>query len=392
MGDFGKNVGKMYVFRFLLSMHFIAGVLIPFFTEWGGISYAQVMLLQSYFVFAAFVLEVPTGAVADTISRKASLLLSAAVTAAAVVVYASTPHVAAFIVGETLWAAGHALASGASEALLYDSLQAAGRETESKRIFGRFGSMDLMALMVSAPLGGLFASHWGLRSTMLAMAVPFSIACLVVAALDEPPSRAHGHKASYIETLRSGITYFRGNAALRALAFDYVSIGPLIFFVLWAYQPLLTARGVPIAYFGFVHAGMCGAQIVVMNRFEACERIIGSKRRFVVASAVIPAGAFLAIAFTHSVPVLVAMLLLCCGFGLTRHTLFLSYFNKHIASDVRATVLSTMSMLYLVASGVLYPVMGVMVEWSLPRTFFALGMAILVLTGFSQAEESYLSD
>jgi predicted MFS family arabinose efflux permease len=252
--------------------------------------------------------------------------------------------------------------------------------------------MDLLALMVSAPIGGLVASEWGLRAAMLSMAAPFSLACIVAAMLEEPPARGSESATSYAETLKSGISYFRGHAALRALAFDYVSVGPFVFFVIWLYQPLLSALNVPIAYFGFVHAGMCAAQIAVMNRFEAIERLIGSKKRLVTFSSIIPSCTFLALGSMPSPPIAVAMLLLCSGFGLTRHTLFLSYFNKHIPSDVRATVLSTMSMLYLLISGLLYPVMGYLVEWSLQRTFLIVGAAILVLTVFSKAEEAHLLD
>ena len=65
MPRYRANIWKMYLFEFLTSLHFISAVLIPFFADWGGISFTQIMILQSWFVFVTFVAEVPTGVVAD---------------------------------------------------------------------------------------------------------------------------------------------------------------------------------------------------------------------------------------------------------------------------------------------------------------------------------------
>lgn len=42
---YSANIRKMYALRFFLSLHFIGGVLVPFFLVWGGIRYSQIMLL-----------------------------------------------------------------------------------------------------------------------------------------------------------------------------------------------------------------------------------------------------------------------------------------------------------------------------------------------------------
>ena len=38
-----SNIPKIYGFKFLLGLHFIGGVLVPFFTVRGGIRFSQVM-------------------------------------------------------------------------------------------------------------------------------------------------------------------------------------------------------------------------------------------------------------------------------------------------------------------------------------------------------------
>ena len=59
------NLWLMYAYSFMRSFHFIGGVLVPFFLDWGNITFTQVMILNSVYALAIFMLEVPTGAVAD---------------------------------------------------------------------------------------------------------------------------------------------------------------------------------------------------------------------------------------------------------------------------------------------------------------------------------------
>ena len=35
MSDYRANIWKMYIFKFMISLHFIGAVLVPFFTDWG---------------------------------------------------------------------------------------------------------------------------------------------------------------------------------------------------------------------------------------------------------------------------------------------------------------------------------------------------------------------
>jgi fucose permease len=147
MASYKNNIWKMYLFGFLTDIFFISGVLVPFYTMWGKISFTQIMLLQSFFVFSMFALEVPTGVVADKFGRKASLALGALVIVAGTIIYSSYPSFYVFMLGEFLWALGRALISGAEEAIVYDSLKHLKEESSSKKIFARMESISKFGLM-----------------------------------------------------------------------------------------------------------------------------------------------------------------------------------------------------------------------------------------------------
>jgi len=382
----------MYIFKFLCSLHFIAGVLVPFYLDWGNISFTQIMILQSFFVFSIFLLEVPTGAFADRLGRKTSLICAAITVSIGALVYSSFPHFYIFLRGEFVWALGYALLSGADQALVYDSLIILKSEKKSKKIFGRFTSFQLAALMVGAPIGSIIAATYGLRYTMMFMSVPSLFASLTAFTFKEPEPKKKYESKRYMETLLTGVKYFKDHKILKILAFDKISIGALVFFVIWTYQPLLKQLDVPIIYFGFVHAAMMGMEIPFMNNFERLERIFGSKKRYLLWSALIAGITFILLGINMYIPLTVVLLLIVAGFGLSRYVLFQNYMNKYIESDIRATVISTISMIDRVVRAVLYPLVGILVEWSLTYSIMIIGAAIIVCALLSGVEEEHLID
>jgi len=181
-----RGLRRIYLFKFLTSLHFFAGVLIPFFTDWGGISFFEVMVLQAAFMLSIVLLEVPTGAVADFLGRKFSLALGALSLVGAALLYSAYPGFWLFLVAEFVFAGGVALLSGADEAFVYDTLRQAGRENLSKDVLGRYGSIAMLGMLVSPPIGSWIAEDVGVRYSMMAFTIPCLLATFIALTLNEP--------------------------------------------------------------------------------------------------------------------------------------------------------------------------------------------------------------
>jgi MFS family permease len=179
MRTYRANIWKIYIFEFLFGLHFIGEVLVPFYLDWGKVTYTQIMILQSIFVIFAFLLEIPTGAIADHLGRKTSLAFSAITGTIAPLVYASTPNFYIFVVGEFFFALAVAFLSGCDVALTYDSLKEMGLEKEFKKVISRFKSFQIAGLVIAAPIGSLIASKIGLRYSMLFLCFPHFISSLL---------------------------------------------------------------------------------------------------------------------------------------------------------------------------------------------------------------------
>lgn len=367
-------------------------MLVPFFTDWGGLNLTQIMVLQSWFMLWIFVLEVPSGAVADYLGRKHALVLACAVNVTGAIVYGIVPNFFVFLLGEVLWAISAALFSGASEAFIYDTLKDTGKSEKSKEVFARVDSFGLAGVMVSAPLGSVIAVQLGLNAPMLLLVIPFAVACVIGLTFEEPEVTQSPKSRQYTRILKGGVKYFYKNRVLKILALDMIFIASIAYFMIWFYQPMLVQAGVDVAYFGLVHASFVVSQILIMNNYERLENIFGSKKRLISLSAFTTGVMFVIGGLTSSVPIVLLVIILGGGFGLSRRPLFVSYMNKYIPSSERATVLSAISMIRRLALVVVNPWVGLMADWSLSCTLIVLGVLAIVFSLVSRVKEEHLID
>jgi len=293
------NILKLAAVRFLCWMHLMSAVIIPFFREWGRLSFVQIFALQTWFMLMSFLMEVPTGAVADRFGRKVSVACGGFLLAAASALYGTFPELGVFVVAETLFAVAVALISGADEALAYDSLRAQGREAEASRVMARLEAAKLAGILVGALLGAVVASSFGVRWPMLLQAVPMAFSGLLALSLTEPPRSRKEPAAggSYLRLLSGGLHHFRSAPELRALALDQVACATVAWLVIWLYQLQLARVGVPLAAFGVVHAAMGLGQIALLSRIARVEQVVGGKARLAQLTALLPALAMLGLLF-----------------------------------------------------------------------------------------------
>lgn len=180
-----------------------------------GLSATQISTLFIIWSTTAFVLEVPSGAWADTFSRRRLLVLAALLTGAGYAAWVLFPSYAGFAAGFILWGAGSALASGTFEAFAYDELAARGATDRYAGLIGRATSasfvLNLAATALAAPLfaaGGYLLVGWiSVLVCVAQAAVALSLPeATPVATADETLPSEAGVVGRYLAMLRSGIT------------------------------------------------------------------------------------------------------------------------------------------------------------------------------------------
>jgi len=336
-------------------------------------------------------MEIPTGIIADRFGRKYSLAIGGIVISFAVLLYGSVPRFEIFLLGEFLFAIAIAFMSGADDALLYDALKEAGREEDSKKIFGRAKSFEYLAIFISAPLGGIIAAKFGFNAPMLFSCIPFLLAAIIAFLINEPKRyQITSESKRYLNIAKKGILFLRHHKKLRIIAIDGILISAAAYFVIWFYQTLLTRLNVSVAYFGYFHAFLVAVEIIITSNFVRLEKLFGSGKNFLRFGTLTTAATFLLVAILPNIFTVILFLLFAGGFGLTRLELMFVYMNKFIPSEQRATILSSVSMFKRFVLVMFNPLVGFIADKSLTMALFAIGALSLAVLIFSPLREETL--
>src|SRR5215213_11371918 len=123
-----------------------------------GLDLGAVGLVFAVHSAVLILLEVPSGALADTIGRKRVLVVGAALTAASLGIFAVAESVLAFMASVAALAAGRALISGALEAWYVDSLRALDPVAPLAHGLSRGTAAEGVAMALGALSGGALVS------------------------------------------------------------------------------------------------------------------------------------------------------------------------------------------------------------------------------------------
>ena len=395
------NIYKAYLFQFILGIHTVRAVYYIYMTEWGGLTFFEQMILQSYFWLMIFVLEIPSGAIADYLGRKKALMFSALTVVLAAFTYSITPFIFLFYIAETLWAFSISLISGTDEAFIYSSLKVSREEDKLPKVMGNMRVMNLIALTISAPLGSLIYAYVSLQFTMTCLGLIYIGAFITSLTYHEPKLNNKIKSERYLSILKDGFKELKNNKILRILCFDRLFINILIFLLFWTWQPYLDALGIPpnlwineevsIPLWGIILAIMNLTNASLAFSFPRILKKFKKKINFLILIDIINGFAFIFLGLTTNPILGVIILLFIVGFGYPRFLIYMHGINKQIESENRATVLSTINMFQSLLFAVLYPIMGYLVEtWSVYWFFIINGILILIITMFTRVKSEYL--
>ena len=388
------DIRKMYLFAFLAELTFFGSVAVPFFLEWGRLNYTQIFILEAWFMGCVFLLEIPTGVVADRIGRKYSLFLSGLVGSVGLSIFGLFSNFYLFLLAEFILAASVAFMSGADSALVYEILKRQKKEKQAKYIFSRYKIFNTLGIIVAVPVGSTVAGLmiWSYPANL---ALPFLLTCVPVflsgiIALTIKETKTPKFKESYISTGIKGIKYFSGHKMLKALAADMVLVSSTTFFMYWFYQSLLGKLGLNVGINGFVAAGFNLLAIILLSQIKPIEKLFGIKKLLFL-TAILPGIFYLGLAFTNSLVFILIAIFAITGLRGLREPIFQHHINFYVNKKNRSTILSTISMLNRLCMVVLYPIVGFLSDISLEYTFLILGILTIVFAVVFRTSEEILN-
>jgi MFS family permease len=377
-------LARFYLFR-ALGLTWLYVPFQWFYLRAHGLSATELMALNTVFCVAAVFLEVPTGAMADRLGRRAVLTAGALSSALSCVFFVVLPNSMVWLVmANVLAALAMTSVSGADSAYLFDFLAWRGRGAHYRRAEASSSAFKLASTSVGGLVGWVMVACGNDLSILYAItAILSSAAALLALSLPEPwrastpetgdlrPARGwrrcelwqavidtvgHGRRAfSLVWTMRDML----GLLVLSSLLFPVLRIG------LFLDQPFVELLGFDLASLGLVYAAK-DLVAAVAAAFTALllARLGESRLLTMIPLAVVVALGAMAMARS---PWAVGLVLLpTVAFGIYSPLVRIFVNRRLEGSRDRATVLSTEGMARRLGFAIFSPFIGVAVDvWSL---------------------------
>lgn len=361
--------------RFHLYIHIYALILVQ-----RGLSLLQIGTLESVMIATLFLMEVPTGIIADRIGRKWSIVLSTLLLMCGELIFLFSTAYSHYLLIALFTGTGFAFASGATEALIYDSLPVDNRDTLMKRAMGRYGSVGNIAFFISPLVGSWIVAELAPGRVQIVIALTvlaLFIGVLVSLTLREPAAVWHVERQNTLAIFRSGAAELCQNRRLLRIVllamFTSTFTGTL---VTTLGAPHLNQNGVSNYAIGLTLS--LGSLIAAFTQRQShrVEKLLGARRGITLLT-ILPGVWYLLLAAVSGPVAVWAVVTLMYGTNDMKYPLFSAYQNRLIDSRTRATVLSMMNMFTSLFIALMGPIYGAIGTRSLPLAFIIIGGVII---------------
>ena len=379
-----NEIRKLYIFTFFRSFTVFASVSVAFYNS-NGLSYFEIMLLQSVYAVAIAVLEVPSGMLSDMIGRKKTLVVGSVAFAVAYSCGAFGAGLLMFGLMQIFAAVGQSCYSGTFLALMYEDVEHDRSITKSPNaIFSNLQVINLISVLLAALTSVIVVKHISMRATYFITVFMYLLTFVVSLGLKEKQHTCV-KKESY--SLKGYFSIFReGIQTIAKCGFQILLIDMIVFVcfsnvVLYLQQPLLLDRAFPVAYFGIVSVIITITTTVALKFFGALEQRIKRPERLLRVLTLIMIAVLLSnIAIRKPFWVVVTFAMLAIVMRV-REIFIMTEVNRQINDNSRATILSIVSAIEMVGVAALSAVIGYCENISLDFSIVVISVAMLGLYG-----------
>ncbi len=370
-----SNIKLFYFYQFFRESVFWLPI-ITLFWQSNGLNLTQIMLLQSIYAICIVMLEIPTGAIADKVGRKTSLILSAIFGIVGFSIYGFGTGFLTFMIAEIILAFANTFLSGADSAFIYDSLKEAKKEDSFKSVRGNVKSLAYLAAGVSAIIGGLVAAKYDMRLTFF-MSVGALILMLIFSLRFIEPKIKAKSEVSYQKHVFESFRQIFKNKQLLFLVLFHGLVSLFARTNLWFYQPYMKESGIPLIYFGIIWASLNLFAIAGSKSASRLESFLGEKKAlWFIVLLISLSTIFISQIFMFLGIIFIFMQQFNRGFVVP---VVENYTHKHLESHNRATLISIQGMIGSLFFAVVAPFFGWVADtFSLNNGILVTGLCALV--------------
>ena len=372
-----RNISLAYVNSFVIALIFIIPVWVAF--ERRVLTFTQMALVEVFAAGITTFLELPTGALADLIGRRKTIMVGWFIRALGNIYLAFASNSLMFFTGFGVCAVGTALISGSDIALIFDSLKELNKEDHYSNFNARSSLIHRAGLALSTFLGGYLYHLWvGLPYVMMGV---FEFVAIIFAFLMIEP-KIDTEKftlKSYVKQTKDGFKELFKSSYMRKLTVYYTLVGGITWCCLYYFnQPFAKDLGFSEVGQSWLFGILTLINALLILAVVETKKLL-TRNRVYLAFPIIMSLAFLPGYFATKS--LAPLLLLGVMFaGSARFAILDKYANKEFLSKYRATAVSSLNMLVSIFYMVVVGVSGKIQDlYSTKLIFSLLGILTLFL-------------
>jgi hypothetical protein len=178
-----------------------------------GLTPIEVSATLMAWSITGLILQIPSGVLADRMSRRWLLCLGQIAKGLGFVAWILVPNFWGYLLGLTLWGVKSAFTNGTFEALVYDELTALDRREDYARVIGRAQASAAAAQLVAA-LCAAWAVRFGYPVVLYASLAAALAAAAGALALPQARRRLAVARPHYLRHLATGFRFAMGHALI----------------------------------------------------------------------------------------------------------------------------------------------------------------------------------
>ncbi len=375
-----RNIKLDYVNTFIVNLNMQSAIWVLYLV-YCGMSLAQVGILEGIYHATSILCEIPSGAAADLLGRKRSMIISRICIMISCLIMLFCKSFLFFALSFIIQAIGNNFNSGSEEALVYDSMKYIGEEENYRHVYGRLNFIIEIAGAISTVMGGVLTEYSYVWSYAACTGIA-AAALLPVLFMEEAPGSGASEKAeasaSVIQMVRqhfvtswqilkSDIRIFR--------IILYYSVIEAAYMVFSFYgQQYYAEFGYNKIEISIIFLAASGAACLGAVLSEALYKKL-QERLAVVAAICI--GAALISYRLENMGISILFFMIASFFNTTLYPVQSEALNRLIPSEQRATLISVDSMFFSIAMIVTFPLAGLLADWAGLSSIF-LGIGVLL--------------
>ncbi len=377
-----KNIPFDYIGTFIANLNMQSAVWV-LYLAYCGLNLAQIGLVEGMYHATSILFEIPSGAVADLLGRKRSMVLSRLCIAISCVIMLFARSFWFFALSFVVQALGNNLNSGSEEALVYDSMKAAGQEAHYMRVCGRLNMLIEVSQGIATVAGGILAefSYVWCYSACLVIAVLalMPVLLMVEAPYAEEQSRPRSIREVVAAHFRTCYEILRSDRRILKLISYYAVIfasETMLFFYSQQYYYELGYNKIQISLILLVVGGVsCIGAVMSVRIYAALETKTAQIGACVIAAAFLIYG-------VQRLYLSIAAFAAASFFNSVLYPVQSEQLNSLIPSAQRATLISVNSMFFSIGMILLFPLAGFLADvWGLTAVLVGTGGVLLGFMG-----------